>query len=149
MILDLCIKYHREINPNTSCSWTIGTLSCGTYILIIFTLAIAFNCPISCQEMYLFLLPLSSLTLVIPFDFVKLVLCYFYVGICDDPTCVHFVFKCKIVNNALILGELSYIFITHSLCLFQLVWVVFGRQIFSFWYFVCHHKKCGEFSFFI
>jgi hypothetical protein len=48
-------------------------------------------------------------TFVIPFDFVELVLCYFCVGRCDDPTCVHFVFKCKIINNALILGELSYI----------------------------------------
>jgi hypothetical protein len=50
MILDLCVNYHREINPNTSCSWTIGTLSCGTYILIIFTLPIAFNCLISSQK---------------------------------------------------------------------------------------------------
>jgi hypothetical protein len=49
------------------------------------------------------------MTFVIPFDFVKLVLCYFYIGRCDDPTCVYFVFKCKIVNNPLILGELSYI----------------------------------------
>jgi hypothetical protein len=40
------------------------------------------------------------MTFVIPFDLVELVLCYFYVGRCDDPTCVHFVFKCKIINNA-------------------------------------------------
>jgi hypothetical protein len=53
MILDLCVNYHREITPNTFCPWTIGTLSCGTYILIIFTLAIAFNCLISCQDFFL------------------------------------------------------------------------------------------------
>jgi hypothetical protein len=50
IILDLYVNYHREINPNTSCSWTIGTLSCGTYILISFTLAIVFNCLISSQK---------------------------------------------------------------------------------------------------
>jgi hypothetical protein len=32
------------------------------------------------------------------------------VGRDDDFICLHFVFKCKIINNALILGELSYIF---------------------------------------
>jgi hypothetical protein len=125
MILNLYVNYHREINPNTSCyafsflllffswertertewwrsSWTIGTLSCGTYILVIFTLAIAFNCLISSQKCICFNSHCLSVTFVILFDFVKLVLCYFYVGRCDDPTCVHFVFKCKIVNNALI-----------------------------------------------
>jgi hypothetical protein len=59
--------------------------------------------------MYLFLLPLSSLTLVISFDFVELVLCYFYVGRCDDPTCVHFILKCKIVNNTNLGGALLYL----------------------------------------
>jgi len=89
------------------------------------------------------------MTFVIPFDFVELVLCYFYIGRCDDPTCVHFVFKCKIINNALILGELSYICYNTLLCLFQLVLIIVGRQIFSFWYLVCHHKKCGEFGLFV
>jgi hypothetical protein len=89
---------------------------------------------------------LSFLTLVIPFDVVELILCYFYVGRCDDPICVHFVFKCKIINNALILGELSCICYNTLLCLFQLVLIIVGRQIFSFWYLVCHHKKCGEFG---
>jgi hypothetical protein len=55
MILGLCVNYHWEITPNTSCPWKIGTLSCGIYIYIfmIFTLAIAFNFLISRQEMYL------------------------------------------------------------------------------------------------
>jgi hypothetical protein len=83
---------------------------------------------------------------VIPFDFVELILCYFYVVKCDDPICVHLVSKCKIINNALILGELSYICYNTLLCLFQLVLIIVGRQIFSFWYLVCHHKKCGEFG---
>jgi hypothetical protein len=30
-----------------------------------------------------------------------------------------------------------------------LVLVVVERQIFSFWYFVYHHKKCGEFGLFV
>jgi hypothetical protein len=30
--LGIMCNYHREITPNTSCPWTIGTLSCGTYI---------------------------------------------------------------------------------------------------------------------
>jgi hypothetical protein len=32
------------------------------------------------------------------------------VGRDDDPIYMHFIFKCKIINNALILGELSHIF---------------------------------------
>jgi hypothetical protein len=63
------------------------------------------------------------MTSVIPFDFVELVLCYFYVGRCDDPTYVHFIFKCKIINNALILGELSYI---HYNTLFVLISIGIG-----------------------
>jgi hypothetical protein len=59
-----------------------------------------------------------------------------------------FVFKCKIINNALIFGELSYIFITYSLCLFQLVLVFVKRQIF-FWFLVCHHKKFGGCGLFV
>jgi hypothetical protein len=46
---------------------------------------------------------------MVPFDFVELILYYFYLGKYDDPICEDFVVKCKIVNNALILGELSYI----------------------------------------
>jgi hypothetical protein len=30
-----------------------------------------------------------------------------------------------------------------------LVLVIVGRQIFSFWYLVCHHKKSGEFGLFV
>jgi hypothetical protein len=41
----------------------------------------------------------------------------------DDPICVHFVFKCKTVNNALILGELSYI---HYNTLFVLISIGIG-----------------------
>ena len=49
----------------------------------------------------------------------------------DDPICVHFVFKCKIINNAQILGELSYmlllvVFIWHLIPMTCL----FGRQTF-------------------
>jgi hypothetical protein len=108
MILDLRINYHREIIPNISCPWTIDTLSYGIYIGHLY-IGYCFQLPYLSPKMYLFSIPLSSVTFVIPFDFVNLVLCYFYVGRCDDPTCVHFLFKCKIVNNALILGELSYI----------------------------------------
>jgi hypothetical protein len=81
--------------------------------------------------------------------FFELVLCYFHVGRCDDPICVHFVFKCKILNNALILGSSTIFIITCSMCLFQLVLLIVGRQNYSFWYLVCHHKKCGEFDLFV
>jgi hypothetical protein len=51
--LGFMCKLPLEITPYTSSPWKIGTLSCGIFILIIFTLAIAFNCLISRQEMYL------------------------------------------------------------------------------------------------
>jgi hypothetical protein len=51
--LGFMCKLLPKITPNTSSPWTIGTLSRGIFILIIFTLAIAFNCLISRQEMYL------------------------------------------------------------------------------------------------
>jgi hypothetical protein len=50
--LGFMCKLPPEITPNTSSPWTIGTLSCGIFILIIFTLAITVNCLISRQEMY-------------------------------------------------------------------------------------------------
>jgi hypothetical protein len=66
---------------------------------------------------------LSFVTLVFPFDFVELILCYFHIGRCDNLICVHFVFKYKIINNALILGELSYI---HYNILFVLILIGIG-----------------------
>ena len=58
---------------------------------------------------------------------------------------MHFVFKCKIINNAPILGELSYMLLSIG-CL-QLVFYpddvpLWKKSIFSYWYFVCHREKC-------
>ena len=65
----------------------------------------------------------------------------------DDPICVHFVFKCKIINNAQILGEQSYMLLNIS-CL-QLV---FDPNDMSLWKTnifrlgtLCHHEKWGGF----
>ena len=69
----------------------------------------------------------------------------------DDPICVHFVFKCKIINNAQILWELSYMFLNIS-CL-QLV---FDPDDVSLWKTnisrlgtLCHHEKCRGFGLFL
>jgi len=69
----------------------------------------------------------------------------------DDPVCVHFVFKCKIINNAHILGELSYMLLNIS-CL-QLV---FDPDDVSLWKTnisrlgtLCHHVKCRGFGLFL
>jgi hypothetical protein len=59
-------------------------------------------------------------------------LCYFYVGRCDDPICVHFIFKCEIINNALILGELSYICYTQSYAYFNWYWLLLEDKSFLF-----------------
>ena len=51
----------------------------------------------------------------------------------DDPICVHFVFKCKIINNAQILGEQSYMLLNISLPQFGILipmTCLFGRQTF-------------------
>ena len=58
---------------------------------------------------------------------------------------MHFVFKCNFINNAPILGEISYILVNIS-C-FQLVFYpndvsIWKTNIFLSWYFVCHHEKC-------
>ena len=69
----------------------------------------------------------------------------------DDPICVHFVFKCKIINNAHILGEQSYMLLNIS-CL-QLV---FDPDDVSLWKTnisrlgtLCHHEKCRGFGLFL
>ena len=69
----------------------------------------------------------------------------------DDPICVQFVFKCKIINNAQILGELSYMLLNIS-CL-QLI---FDPDDMSPWKTnisllgtLCHHEKCRGFGLFL
>jgi hypothetical protein len=63
MILDLYVKYHQEINTSKYLlsldNWYF--IMWYIYILIIFTLAITFNYLISCQGMYLFLIPIVFL----------------------------------------------------------------------------------------
>ena len=65
----------------------------------------------------------------------------------DDPICVHFVFKCKIINNAQILGEQSYMLLNIG-CL-QLVFIpmtcLLGRQTFFVLVPLCHHEEWGRF----
>jgi hypothetical protein len=77
MILDLCVKYHREINNFKYLlsldnwyfiMWYI-VWSSFYWLFLLITLSLA-------KECICFKSPLSSLTLVIPFDFVELVLCY-------------------------------------------------------------------------
>jgi hypothetical protein len=65
--------------------------------------------------------------------------------------CVHFVFKCKIINNRHILGEQSYILLNIS-CLR----LVFDPDDVSPWktYIfrlgtLCHHEKCRGFGLFL
>jgi hypothetical protein len=145
IILDLCTNYHQEIIPNTSSPWTIGILSCGVYILIIFTLAIGFNYLISRQELYLFVFPYLPCLLWIYLLFLKLFGVLSNRGSGDDSIFEHFVFKCKILNNALILGELSYICYNILLLLFS-IGIGGCWKTNPFWYLVCHHKKSGEFG---
>ena len=66
----------------------------------------------------------------------------------DDPIYVQFLFKCKIINNAHILGEQSYMLLNVS-CL-QLV---FGPDDVSLWKTnisrlgtLCHHEKYRGFD---
>ena len=62
----------------------------------------------------------------------------------DDPIYVHFAFKCKIINNAQILGEQSYMLLNIS-CLR----LIFDPDDVSLWKTnisrlgtLCHHEKC-------
>jgi hypothetical protein len=87
-------------------------------LFIIFILAIAFNYLISCQELYLFVFPYLPWLLWIHLFFLKLFGVLINRGSGDDSIFEHFVFKCKILNNALILGELSYICYNILLLLF-------------------------------
>jgi hypothetical protein len=89
MFLDLFVNYHSEITLNTSCPWTSCTLSYGIYIDPLY-IGYFFQLPYLSPKKLFVLIPLSSATLVFPFDFVELVLCYLYVGTFDDPICVHF-----------------------------------------------------------
>jgi hypothetical protein len=110
MILDLC-TIGKLITLNTSYPWTIGTLSCGICIywsslylqLLLITLSLAKKCICFNSHCLPWLLWFHLILL-------NLFCVILNVGRYADPICVHFVFKCKIINNALILGELSYIF---------------------------------------
>jgi hypothetical protein len=96
------ILYHFVLN-------NILVLHHVVYILIIFTLAIAFNylsLPKKCICFNSHCLPWLLWFHLILLNLFCVIL---NVGRDDDSICVHFVFKCKIINNALILGDLSYI----------------------------------------
>jgi hypothetical protein len=131
MILDLCVNYHRGNNSKYllsmdnwySIMWHINYLSSLHWILLLIILSLAKKCICFISHCLPWLLWFHFILL-------NLFCVILNVGRYDDPICVHFVFKCKIINNALILGELSYIAITYSCCLFQLVLVIVGRQIF-------------------
>ena len=123
-------------------------------MLIIFTLAFAFSCLISCQELFCFDSHASSLPFMDHFDLLELSQCFIRYGQSDDPTFVHFVFKCKILNNALILGEHSYI------CQNTLLMILLVHLLIIIKYFtlkdkpflfgtLCHHEKCRGFGLFI
>jgi hypothetical protein len=111
MILDLCVKYHRGNNSKYllsmdnwySIMWRINYLSSLHWLLLLISLSLAKKCMCfnsRCLPWLLwFHLILLNLFCVILNE-----------GRVDDPICVHFVFKFKIINNALISGELSYIF---------------------------------------
>jgi hypothetical protein len=116
------------------------------YILIIFTLAIGFKTLISSQELYLFVFPYLPCLLWIHLFFLKLFCVLINRGSGDDPIFEHFVFKCKILNNALILRELSYICYNILLLLFFSIGIGCCWKTDPFWYLVCHHKKSGEFG---
>ena len=123
-------------------------------MLIIFTLAFAFSCLISCQELFCFDSHASSLPFMDHFDLLELSQCFIRYGLSDDPTCVHFVFKCKILNNALILGELSYIcqntllmsLLLHLLIIIKYLTLEDKHFLFGT---LCHHEKCGGFDLFV
>jgi hypothetical protein len=106
MILDLCVNYHRRNNSKYllsmdnwySIMWHINYLSSLHWLLLLITLlslakkCICFNsrCLPWLLWFHLILLHLFCVTINEGRD--------------DDPICVHFVFKWKIINNALILG---------------------------------------------
>ena len=119
-------------------------------MLIIFTLAFAFSCLISYQESFYFDSHVSSLRLMDLICLLELSQCFIKYGQSDDPTCVHFVFKYKILNNAQILGEHSYIcqntllmILSYHIQCFMLEYkpFLFGT--------LCHHEKCEGFGLFV
>jgi NADH:ubiquinone oxidoreductase subunit 5 (subunit L)/multisubunit Na+/H+ antiporter MnhA subunit len=107
MILDLCVNYHREITQNTLCPWTIGSLSCGIYIKHLYISY--WFLPYLSPKMYLFNSHCLPWLLWFHLILLNVLSVIFNVDRDYDHICVHFVFKCKTVNNALILRELSYI----------------------------------------
>ena len=94
--------------PNTSCPWTISTRFMVEFIDHIhfgFCLILYYLLPRTCSVLSPKLsLPLMDLLILLISSYVL-----FNVGTSDDPICVHFAFKRKILHNALSMGELSYI----------------------------------------
>jgi hypothetical protein len=119
MISDLCVKYHRETNNSKYLlsmdkwyfiMWYIFWLSLH-WLLLLITLPLTKKCICFNSHCLPWLLWFHLILL-------NLFCVILNVGWDDDPICVHFVFKYKIINNALILGELSYI------CYNILLWLI-------------------------
>ena len=108
MILDIHASYLGKIIPNISCPWTMSTQVMVEFIDHIHfgpCLILSYLWPRKCFV----LSPKPSLLLV---DLLILLISscvLLIVGTSDDPICVHFAFKIKILHNALSMGELSYI----------------------------------------
>jgi hypothetical protein len=109
--IGFCVKYHQKINNSKYLlsldnwyfiMWYLYWSSLH-WLLLLITLSLAKKCIFFISHCLSWLLWVHLILL-------NLFCVISNVGRDDDPSCVYFVFKCKIINNALILGELSYIF---------------------------------------
>src|SRR3954464_2970571 len=143
MILDIHASYLGKITPNISCPWTMSTQLMVEFIDHIHfgpCLILSYIWPRKCFV----LSPKPSLLLV---DLLILLISscvLLIVGTNDDPICVHFAFKRKILHNALYMGGALLYYLEHSyLCFF--IWSISGfmclePQFFRFGI-LCHHEK--------
>jgi hypothetical protein len=133
MILVLCVNHHRGNNSNYLLSmdnWYpimqhINYLSSLHWLLHLIILSLAKKC-ICFNSRCLPWLLWFYLILLNLFCFIL------NVGRDDYPICVHFVFESKIINNALILGELSYI-CYNTLFVLILIGIAYCWKTIFFW----------------